>query len=120
MAKARIWGKSEDGIEEAKGVIVINCPGCGCHHVIFTKEPAINGAKWNFNDDFEKPTFSPSLLIRTGHFATGEKMEDCGWCKESENICGICHSFIRDGRIQFLDDCTHKLKGQTVELPDII
>ena len=31
----------------------------------------------------------------------------------------VCHSFITDGRIQFLGDCTHELKGQTVELPEV-
>lgn len=31
----------------------------------------------------------------------------------------VCHSFVRDGRIQFLSDCTHKLANQTVDLPDI-
>jgi hypothetical protein len=30
----------------------------------------------------------------------------------------ICHSFVTDGRIQFLNDCTHSLAGQTVDLPD--
>lgn len=120
MAKARIFGKSADGSEEAKGIIAINCPGCGHYHAIYTKKPSYNGSQWNFNGDFERPTFSPSLLIRTGHFATGEKKEDCGWCKEGGNVCSICHSFIRDGRIQFLDDCTHNLKGKTVDLPDII
>jgi hypothetical protein len=30
----------------------------------------------------------------------------------------ICHSFITDGRIQFLGDCTHRLAGQTVPIPD--
>lgn len=29
-----------------------------------------------------------------------------------------CHSFVTDGRIQFLGDCTHSLAGQTVDLPD--
>jgi hypothetical protein len=29
-----------------------------------------------------------------------------------------CHSFVTNGKIQFLADCTHKLAGQTVELPD--
>jgi hypothetical protein len=31
----------------------------------------------------------------------------------------VCHSFITDGFIQFLDDCTHPLAGQTVEIPDM-
>ena len=29
-----------------------------------------------------------------------------------------CHSFIRDGKIQYLNDCTHEFAGKTVELPD--
>ncbi len=28
----------------------------------------------------------------------------------------VCHSFVTDGQIQFLGDCTHKLAGQTVPL----
>lgn len=28
----------------------------------------------------------------------------------------ICHSFVTDGNIQFLSDCTHSLAGQTVPL----
>lgn len=30
----------------------------------------------------------------------------------------ICHYFIKAGRIEFCGDCTHALKGQTVDLPD--
>jgi hypothetical protein len=29
-----------------------------------------------------------------------------------------CHSLVTDGNIQFLDDCTHELKGKTVPLED--
>ena len=31
-------------------------------------------------------------------------------------VCSVCHSFVTDGKIQFLGDCTHELAGQTVEL----
>ena len=27
-------------------------------------------------------------------------------------------AFVRNGQIQFLSDCTHKMAGQTVDLPD--
>jgi hypothetical protein len=57
---------------------------------------------WQFNGDVEKPTFTPSLLAFN-----------------SPPPNGRCHSFVKDGRIQFLGDCTHELKGQTVDLPDI-
>ena len=29
----------------------------------------------------------------------------------------VCHSFVRNGRIEFLGDCTHGLAGKTVDLP---
>jgi len=32
----------------------------------------------------------------------------------------VCYSYITDGRIQFLSDCTHELANQTVDLPPII
>ena len=31
----------------------------------------------------------------------------------------ICHSFIRDGFIEYLSDCTHSLAGKTVELKEL-
>ncbi|MHC8396108.1 hypothetical protein ACYZT8_21075 [Pseudomonas sp. LB3P93] len=30
----------------------------------------------------------------------------------------VCHSFVIDGCIQFLGDCTHELASQTVDLPE--
>ena len=114
MAKAKIWGDWEP--EKYKGNVAIKCPGCNCHHVIATVVPFGNGAKWSFNGDMEKPTFTPSLLVRTGKYVPGhENMDEEGF----EGMSSICHSFISNGFIQFLNDCTHELKGQTVELPQI-
>ena len=31
----------------------------------------------------------------------------------------VCHSFVNDGQVQFLDDCTHELAGQTLLLLDV-
>ena len=31
----------------------------------------------------------------------------------------VCHSFVTDGRIQFLADSNHALAGQTVDLPEV-
>jgi hypothetical protein len=81
---------------------MINCPGCECLHGIWTTN-VDGGPVWTFNGNMEKPTFSPSLKVTYPE-------------KDKTNIC---HSFIRDGKIQFLNDCTHKMKGQTVELPEI-
>jgi len=78
------------------------CPGCNCDHGVWTSKKNKLGAIWSFNGNMDKPTFSPSLLISS----------------PGRNYC--CHSFVTDGKIQFLSDCTHKLAGQTVELPEII
>ena len=82
-----------------KFVYIIACPGCEMHHAL-TEE-------WEFNGNFERPTFSPSLLCRWPR----------GYGKIKKDL--VCHSFIRNGNIQFLGDCTHNLAGQTVELPDV-
>lgn len=70
--------------------ILFECPGCGYAHVIDNR--------WTFNGDFEKPTFKPSILV------------------QGENRC---HSFVTDGEIKFLKDCSHDLAGKTVSLPDL-
>lgn len=92
-----------------EGQLLFNCPGCKEPHS-FNIEPGPNGVGgnkpvWQFNGDMEKPTFSPSLLVR---WTYGENREP-----------RVCHSFVTDGMIQFLSDCTHTLAGQTVPLENI-
>lgn len=72
---------------------IFHCPGCKYGH-------RFDDIIWKFNGDLVKPTLSPSYL--TGHD---------GFTKNR------CHSFIKDGKIQFLDDCFHELRGQTIDLP---
>lgn len=95
------------GSVEKSTIVLFECPGCEEGHQIDT-------AKWEFNNDYENPTFSPSYLtwvdpnpkadpkFRNGKYYNGFR----------------CHSFIRNGYIEFLSDCTHKLAGQTVRLPE--
>lgn len=68
------------------------CPGCEEIHIV---TPA-----WTFNGNYTRPTFSPSVLVTYD-----------GADKQTR-----CHSFIHNGSIEFLNDCTHKLAGQTVAL----
>lgn len=105
-------------------MVLFYCPGCGFAHQIRV-DPAF-GAVWGFNGNGDTPTFTPSVLVRGGHYAHGETPGNC-YCDYSERYpdrepisgkCFRCHSFVTDGRIQFLDDCTHALVGQTVDLPD--
>jgi hypothetical protein len=111
----------------------INCPGCGDKHIVTAPAPAgytesphyANSPRWTWNGDLERPTFSPSLLVTSGHYAKGRETPDPAgcYCNADEDFgpwaCYRCHSFIREGRIQFLSDCTHALAGQTADLPEI-
>jgi hypothetical protein len=98
------------------------CPGCNDLHQINYGEGS--GPRWQWNGDVYKPTFTPSVLVTTGHYCKRPGMSAC-WCTYNEDHpdkqiifkCVSCHSFITDGNIQFLDDCSHALAGQTVPLP---
>jgi len=81
------------------------CPACKEPHDFAVDQPFNNGAKWSFDGDVDRPTFSPSMNVRTGPMPDGH--------------LDVCHYFLKEGRIQFLGDCTHDMKGQTVDLPDL-
>jgi hypothetical protein len=89
-------------LHEHKGLYFFYCPGCKCGHHFNTIAP---GPIWDFNGNTEKPTFTPSLRIFTR--ATNDYPEKTH-----------CHLFLTDGRIQFLTDCAHDLKGTTVDMVD--
>jgi len=101
------------------GFIGFNCPGCGNVHTI---NIAMNG--WRWNGDTECPTIEPSILHRSGHHITEAHDGEC-WCNfktrygyEPSFHCVRCHSYVRDGNIEFLPDCSHELAGQTVPLSE--
>lgn len=81
------------------------CPGCNSHHAPYVRpHKSPNGASWEFNGDMDKPTFRPSILTRVNR-SDGKTM--------------VCHSFVTDGNINYLPDCTHRLAGQSVEMPSV-
>lgn len=123
MAKVRRINDQEGGF----AAVYFKCPGCKRSHHLYTQHtpPALVGPRWTFNDDFESPTLSPSILAR-GYQPSpeGERMMDAGEPLPSgmDRYPGadyVCHSFVRNGQIEFLGDCTHELAGQTVTLPDV-
>lgn len=89
---------------------LFECPGCGCCH--FANDT------WTFNGDQEKPTFRPSILVTGKRDITDDEHARIMAGEKVEISDKRCHSFVTDGRIEFLSDCTHELKGQTVDLPD--
>ncbi len=92
------------------------CQGCKEIHRI--------GPSWEFNGNVESPTFARSVLVTSGHYAPGWTGPSC-WCTykkehpDCEFECSRCHTFIRNGMVEFLSDCTHELAGQTLPLPEI-
>lgn len=98
------------------GMVAFWCPGCDGAHAIHVEGPKA----WGFNGNYDLPTFTPSVLV-TGETwtppVTAENMDE--WKRSpwpQTKVSSVCHSFVRDGRIQFLGDCTHALSGQTVAL----
>ena len=80
------------------GMKMFYCPGCKCSHLIDPK-------KWNIDED--NNTISPSILVR------GVKNA------ENDPTPTVCHSFVRNGMIQYLNDCTHSLNGKTVPMEPV-
>lgn len=86
----KLWPISHDG-KNTTGYMFM-CPGCGEFHGPDLK-------RWTFNGDLENPTFRPSIGVRVGD--------------------EYCHSYVTNGKIEFLGDSTHALKGQTVDMTDM-
>lgn len=56
---------------------------------------------WTWNGDVDKPTLRPSVLTT----------------QESKGM--RCHTWVSDGQAQFLDDCSHELRGQTLDMLEV-
>ena len=84
-------------------VVSFTCPGCGLPHAL-NLNPAERPC-WQFSGDAGNPTIAPSI----------NAWREFGASRHAER----CHSFVRNGRIQFLPDSTHDLAGKTVDLPDL-
>lgn len=103
------------------GVLLFWCPACAEAHQV--RVDGDGRPRWGFNGDPQRPTLTPSVLVRSGCFVPEHKGQ-C-WCSskdpEGEDwgfTCAQCHFYLTDGRLHFLSDCSHALAGQVVELPD--
>ena len=76
-------------------LLSFHCPGCNYSHGYYVPH-------WNWNNSFESPTFTPSLLCN-GH-----------------DPAIRCHLYVTNGTIQFLPDCHHSLAGKTVSMDTVI
>lgn len=88
--------------DKERNEVYLWCPGCKEYHSV-----CVDPGGWTWNGNEESPTINPSIKV-SGYreeYGPGERT--------------LCHSFVRDGKIQFLNDSAHSLVGQTVELPDV-
>jgi len=129
MVRAKLVGAHND--PQGFYGIRFNCP-CGLASILpvhwlpegYTHECDYLAGKphWNFNGNLLLPTFQPSILKSIGPLDDAEVCayysERVGWNFQVGQTF-ICHSFVTDGRIQFLGDCTHRYANQTLDLPDI-
>lgn len=89
MAKAELMGEH----------LWFWCQGCQSPHRV-----GVGARGWSWNGSLEAPTLSPSVLVR--------------WEQGEAYTPVRCHTWIRDGEVQFLADCTHALAGQTLPLEE--
>ena len=105
---------------ETETLVCFHCPGCACGHALRVKGET--GPVWQWNGDLDKATFSPSLLVTRHQWeppVTAENMAEfdrAPW--KQTKVEKRCHSFIKDGQIQFLGDCSHDLASKTVDVPE--
>ena len=78
------------------GRYLFECPACECCHYI--------NDTWNMTGPEDKITVRPSIFVNRGRINP-----------ESH----ACHLYIADGKIQYLDDCSHEYAGKTVEMINI-
>lgn len=87
------------GAQEGEQWIAFHCPGCEGGHGI----PVSGPRGWTWNGSLDKPTVTPSILVNVNG---------------GNPTTPVCHSFIKEGNIIFLTDCTHQYAGQIIEIPD--
>jgi uncharacterized protein DUF6527 len=93
--------------EMAPNLLCFHCPACGYSHCVGVNGRKVPGSgssmnEWGWNGSFEVPTFTPSLLINADNRSESPR----------------CHTFIKEGKIEYLGDCTHTMAGKTVDIPD--
>lgn len=89
------------------------CPGCNASHRFRTRAATKHGEDgqptpvWQFNSNFEAPSFTPSLWIyyERGHW------EGNRWAVTGDRV-SVCHLHLTAGKIDYLPDCQHDLAGR--------
>jgi len=88
------------------------CPGCDDLHMV--------SDAWQVSGAGPTLTIQPSVLVYEHKKLIDEDLEGhdllAPW---NITMAPRCHSFVRNGHIEYLSDSTHRLAGQTVALPPL-
>lgn len=111
--KSRLRNIAASENQPAYTALIFVCPGCisggpdGYEgiHMLAVNSPS-HKPSWDWDGNLEKPTLNPSIL---SHELVVNGVE----------IRARCHSFLREGVFEFLNDSTHELAGQKVPIPDL-
>ncbi len=110
--QVRGWGNDT----EHGSMLYMWCPGCDDLHQIEIDQARPTAWHWDGNEG--SPTISPSILVGGTQWQEGHEFHK-GSHTVSVGERTTCHSFVRNGRWEFLGDCTHHLAGQTVDMVDL-
>jgi hypothetical protein len=92
--------------------LVFFCPGCQGPHapriahgretVLSVEQTQQRAGLWAWNGSLDAPTLTPSIKVTS----------------TDDDVVNVCHSFLTDGQMHFLDDCSHAYRGQVVPLAE--
>lgn len=101
-------------------LLIFTCPGCGENHCVTVAGDDVPHPCWTWNGSVDAPTLSPSILC-SGYLSITDDEHDAymAGAPLPPQKAYVCHSFVRDGRIEFLNDCTHPFAGQTLDLLEV-
>ena len=99
--------------------LIFRCPGCKtCHHI---RVEADDGPCWLWDKDMYKPTITPSILTRWTKLLVSDT--------EARTLAAVdlpipredvlCHLYITNGILIYLDDCTQALRGKNIDMVKI-
>ena len=100
-------GQISQFLRNGDGGISHWCPGCLEMHFINTEKPNILGARWEWDGNIVRPTFSPSICMK--RLAPKPKLPPIT----------VCHYWLKNGILEFLGDCQHILRAHKLSLPPL-
>ena len=101
--------------------VALNFPGpVGLLHLPVVRHGKREGTGcWTWNGSVDAPTLRPSVLTQGVHKMTAEEHKILMAGGKIEQRPYRCHTWVTHGQAYFLDDCSHALQGQVVDMLEL-